>query len=50
VINTPLRGIVTDIESAISSRVSPISSWWSSRTFVMIVMSERTMKSCEYSW
>ena len=42
--------MVRDRESHISSKVSPISSVWSSRTFVITPISERTIFLCEISW
>ena len=46
----PLRGQVDSSERAISGSVSPITSWWSSRTLVSTPMFERTTIRSLTSW
>ena len=46
----PLRGHVDSSERAISGSVSPITSWWSSRTLVSTPMFERTIMRSLTSW
>ena len=50
VISTPLYGQVDSSERAISGSVSPITSWWSSRTLVSTPMLERTIIRSLTSW
>ena len=50
VIRIPLNGQVFSSERAISGSVSPITSWWSSRTLVSTPMFERTIMRSLTSW
>ena len=50
VMTRPCSGTVLHSESAISSTVSPISSWWSRRTFVITEMGERRMTFWHRFW
>jgi hypothetical protein len=50
VTSTPLYGQVFSSERAISGKVSPITSWWSSRMLVMTPMFERTIIFSLIAW
>ncbi len=50
VISTPFTGQVDSSDRAISGSVSPITSWWSSRTLVSTPMFERTIMRSLTFW